>query len=199
MLPRRTRPADPEPKEQPIDLSFRHDLWLRRLPVSPREIGVLQRIVIRPAHGERGSPDEVRADADGGLAGDRWSTDARRRPGNQVSLINAHVARAVAEGDEARAALTGDNLHVDLDLSERNLPPGTLLTIGEVVLEVSTEPHRPCRHFHERFGALAAKRVARGNRTGLRTRGVLARIVTPGVLRVGAAIHVQRPGTACLS
>jgi MOSC domain-containing protein YiiM len=182
-----------------VDLSFRHDFWLRRLPSSPRDAGRLERIVVRPAHGERRAPDEARVTVEGGLEGDRWAADPARRPGNQVSLINVHVARAVADGDEARAVLTGDNLHVDLDLSERNLPTGTLLTVGDAVLEVTAEPHRPCKHFHQRFGATNVKRVVRGNRTGLRTRGVLARVVVPGVLRVGATIHVRRPGAACLS
>jgi MOSC domain-containing protein YiiM len=113
--------------------------------------------------------------------------------------MNVHVLRAVAGNDAARLAPAGDNLIVDLDLSEKNLPVGSLLTIGEVVLEVSPEPHRPCASFVERYGSLAAKRVARGNRTGLRTRGVLARVVMPGTLRVGANIHVKRPGSACLS
>jgi MOSC domain-containing protein YiiM len=96
-------------------------------------------------------------------------------------------------------ALAGDNLIVDLDLSEKNLPVGTLLTIGDVVLVVSADPHRPCGQFVHRFGALAAKRVARGTRTGRRTRGVLASVAVPGRLRTGATIHVKRPGAACLA
>lgn len=152
--------------------------------------------MIRPAHGERITPQAARATPEGGMEGDRWTTDEHRSPGNQVSLVNVHLLRALAGGDEARMALSGDNLQVDLDLSERNLPTGTQLTIGEVVLEVTPDPHRPCRKFHERYGAIGVKRVVRGNRTGRRGRGVLARVVRGGMLRVGDAIHVKRPGAA---
>lgn len=182
-----------------MDLSFRHDLWLARLPRSPATLGRVERIVLRPARGERLTPADVEVTVEGGLLGDRWSSDAGRRPGNQISLMNVHVLRAVAAGDEARMSLAGDNLVVDLDLSEKNLPVGSLLTIDDVVLVVSADPHRPCRHFVDRFGALAAKRVARGTRTGRRTRGVLASVAVAGRICAGAAIHVKRPGSACLA
>ncbi len=182
-----------------MDLSFRHDFWLARLPRSPATLGRVELIVVRPRKGERIQPAEAEVSAERGVHGDRWESDPHSRPGNQVSLMNVHVLRAVAGNDPTRLAPAGDNLVVDLDLSEKNLPVGSLLTIGDVVLEVTPDPHRPCASFVERYGALAAKRVARGTRTGLRTRGVLARVVVPGILRVGASIHVKRPGSACLA
>lgn len=182
-----------------MDLSFRHDFWLARLPRSPATLGRLELLVVRPRRAERIEPREVEVSVERGVHGDRWESDPHRRPGNQVSIMNVHVLRAVAGDDPARLAPAGDNLVVDLDLSEANLPVGSLLTIGEVVLEVTPEPHRPCASFVERYGHLAAKRVARGTRTGRRTRGVLARVVVPGTLRVGASVHVKRPGSACLA
>lgn len=182
-----------------MDFSFRHDFWLARLPRSPATLGKLELIVLRPKKGERAEPREAEVSVERGLHGDRWETDEHRRPGNQVSLMNVHVLRAIAEGDARRLAPAGDNLIVDLDLSEANAPIGSLLTIGEVVLEITPDPHRPCASFVERYGSLTAKRVARGNRTGRRTRGVLARVVAPGILRVGANVHLKRPGTACLA
>lgn len=182
-----------------MDLSFRHDLWLGRIARSPATLGRLERIVLRPGRGQRSEPEQAEASVERGLHGDCWELDPDRRPGMQVSLMNVHVLRAVADGDPTRMAAAGDNLIVDLDLSEANLPVGSLLTIGEVVLEVTPDAHRPCRSFVERYGALAAKRVARGTRTGRRTRGVLARVVAPGTLRVGASVHVKRPGSACLA
>jgi MOSC domain-containing protein YiiM len=105
------------------------------------------------------------------------------------------VLRSLADGDVERMALAGDNLHVDLDLSEANLPAGTRLVAGDVVLEVTDEPHRPCRSFVERFGATGAKKVARANRTGKRGRGVMARVVRAGTIRVGDTLEVERrPG-----
>ena len=175
-----------------LDLSRRHDLWLARLPRSPRDEGRVDALVVRPPGtvGERETPDRVELNADG-IVGDKWAADPEAPDGTQVSLINVHMARAV--GGE-RAPLTGDNLHVDLDLSEENLPVGTRLEMGSAALVVSEVPHRPCGSFLERFGARAAKRVARAGRTGLRGRGVLCRVGQPGVVEVGDVIRVVRPG-----
>ncbi len=182
-----------------MDLSFRHDFWLSRLPNSPATLGRLELIVVRPRTGERIEPEAVEVSVKRGIHGDRWEHDAQRRIGSQVSLMNVHVLRAISCDDPRRMALAGDNLIVDLDLSERNLPVGSLVTIGDVVLEISAEPHRACASFLKRFGATSAKRVARGTRTGRRTRGVLASVVVPGTLRVGVGVHVKRPGTSCLA
>ena len=106
-----------------------------------------------------------------------------------------HVARSVAKGDEARTPLTGDNFQVDLDLSEANLPVGTVLSMGEAELRVTDLPHRPCLRFVERFGPIAAKRIARSNRLGHRGRGVLCEVVRGGRVRRGDEIRVTRPGS----
>lgn len=178
-----------------MDLSFRFDWWYKRLPKSPRDEGVVERCVIRPSHGERLTPMEVRLSPTGGIEGDRWIDDEHRRPGNQVSLMNVHVLRSIA-GDESRMPLAGDNLLVDLELSEENLPSGTRLEIGDAVIMISNDPHRPCRHFHQRFGATSVKKIVRANRVGRRGRGVLAEIVKAGTIRVGDRIRVQREDSA---
>lgn len=108
-------------------------------------------------------------------------------------MINVNMLRALAEGDIDRMALSGDNLHVDLDLSQENLPVGTRLLIGSAVLEVSDIEHVPCGSFVERYGHTAAKRVARANRLGLRGRGVLCHVRTRGEISVGDSITVERP------
>jgi MOSC domain-containing protein YiiM len=174
-----------------VDLSFRFDWWYARLPASPRDEGVVARCVVRPSEGERSTPAKITLTPERGIDGDRWIDDPHRRPGNQVSLMNVHVLRSVA-GDEERMSLAGDNLIVDLDISEVNLPPGTRLSIGDAELEISNDPHRPCRQFHSRFGATNVKKVVRANRVGKRARGVLARIVKAGTIRVGDRIRVQR-------
>lgn len=179
-----------------MDLSFRHDLWWRRLPASPDDGGAVARIVQRPrgaAPGARAILARARVTPEDGLVGDRWVDAPERSLDNQVSLVNSRVALALAAGDAQRAAETGDNLHVDLCLAEENLPVGTRLHVGGAVLEVSPQPHRPCRKFHQRFGATAAQRVARANRRGLRGRGLLCRVVQAGEISLGDAIRVERP------
>jgi MOSC domain-containing protein YiiM len=175
-----------------MDLSWRHDLWLGRLPSSPLDEGRVELLVLRPpgCPNERETPERVRL-TEQGLEGDRWSVDPEAEDGTQVSLINAHLARAVV-GDETRLPLTGDNLHVDLDLTEANLPVGTVLEVGDALLQVSEVPHRPCHKFHERFGVTNVKRVQRANRTGRRGRGVLCRVIQAGEVSVGDWIRVRR-------
>jgi len=98
--------------------------------------------------------------------------------------MNARAAELVAGGTD-RMSLAGDQLYVDLDLSVENLPPGSLLAVGQAVLQVSEPPHLGCAKFVERFGADAMRFV--NSRTGrqLRLRGLNARVVVPGTVRVG--------------
>lgn len=181
-----------------MDLSFRFDLWYALLQASPKDEGRVVRCVVRPAHDRRETPAAIRVSPERGVEFDRWDSDAARRPGNQVSLINVHVLRSLA-GTEERMPLSGDNLQVDLELSESNLPVGTRLSIGSALLEVSADPHRPCKKFHQRFGASAVKKVVRASKKGRRGRGLLATVLRAGEIRVGDTIRVERlapePGT----
>jgi MOSC domain-containing protein YiiM len=90
--------------------------------------------------------------------------------------------------DKGRWHLAGDQLYVDLDLSEVNLPPGTRLAIGTAMIEVTAQPHTGCAKFVERFGVDAMKFVNSHERKDLNLRGINARVVRPGVLRVGDAV-----------
>ena len=102
--------------------------------------------------------------------------------------MNSRVAALVA-GEDERRQLAGDQLYVDLDLSEANLPPGTRLTLGSAVIEISDKPHRGCAKFAQRFGQEALWFVNSPVGRQLRLRGVNARIVTTGTVRVGDMIH----------
>ena len=175
-----------------LDLSWRFDRWFEALPPSPKDRGRVEGLVLRTGPGLRETPDQVELIPGRGVVGDAWSVHKHGLPGNEVALINVHVLRAVCEGDASRMALSGDNLQVDLDLCEANLAAGTLLEVGSALLRVSELPHRPCKHFVERFGATAAKRIARANRIGRRGRGVLCTIERAGSVRRGDAIVVVR-------
>jgi hypothetical protein len=84
------------------------------------------------------------------------------------------VFAALLAQDRARWALAGDQLFVDLDLSEANLPPGTRMTIGTAVLEVVAQPHTGCRKFVDRFGLDAMKFVNSAEGRALHLRGLYA-------------------------
>ncbi|MGH3304162.1 MAG: MOSC domain-containing protein, partial [Streptosporangiaceae bacterium] len=110
--------------------------------------------------------------------------DGSADPQRQVTVMNARVAELVA-GRTDRMPLAGDQLYVDLDISVDNLPAGSLLAVGEAVLEVSDAPHLGCAKFVERFGADAMRFV--NSRVGrrLRLRGMNTTVVQPGTIRPG--------------
>jgi hypothetical protein len=161
---------------------------------SPSDHGPVQLIVRRPAEDAREVLPEARLDRIEGLAGDTWrarpsnlTRDRSPHPDLQLTLMNSRVAALVAGGDERRQ-LAGDQLYVDLDLSEANLPPGTRLSLGSAVIEISDKPHRGCQKFAARFGREALSFVNSAVGRALRLRGVNAKIVVTGTVRLGDPI-----------
>jgi MOSC domain-containing protein YiiM len=151
---------------------------------SPADRGTLELIVRRPAEDLREVLHEGELDAEVGLVGDRWHLGTSPTNDAQLTVINSRVAQLVARSRD-RWALAGDQLYVDLDLSVENLPAGTRLTIGEAVIEVTAVPHTGCAKFSARFGSDAVKLVNKGEGRELRLRGMNARVVTSGTVRVG--------------
>ena len=101
--------------------------------------------------------------------------------------MNARVIGLIA-GPRERWPLAGDQLYVDLDLSEENLPPRTRLRIGSALVEVSDALHTGCAKFTERFGSDAIRFVNQPPGRSLRLRGMYARIVEDGAVRPGDVI-----------
>jgi MOSC domain-containing protein YiiM len=166
---------------------------------SPATDGRLVLIVRRPAVDEREVLDEGVLDREQGLVGDTWALRPSSRgpnggphPDMQLNVINARFAELIA-GTEDRAALAGDQLHVDLDLSEANVPPGTRLHIGEAVIEVTDQPHTGCQKFSTRFGLDALRFVNSPLGRELHLRGINAKVVVPGTIRGGDLIRTERP------
>jgi hypothetical protein len=158
---------------------------------SPADRGPVELIVRRPAVAEREVLAEATIDETAGLVGDNWPSkpasstkDGTPNPDAQLTLMNARVASLVA-GDPERRSLAGDQLYVDLDLSERNVPPGTRLRVGSAVVEVTALPHRGCGKFTARFGVDAAKFVNSKLGRELNLRGINARVLQGGTVRVG--------------
>ena len=84
--------------------------------------------------------------------------------------------------------LAGDQLYVDLDLSDENLPPGTRLLLGSAVIEVTAEPHTGCGKFVRRFGVDAMKFVNSADGRQLNLRGINAKVIVGGIVRPGDTI-----------
>jgi hypothetical protein len=161
---------------------------------SPSDGGALELLVRRPAVDEREVLEEGFLDAQQGLVGDNWldrgsshTPDGAADPEMQLNIINARVARLVAV-DPDRRALAGDQLYVDLDLSPENLPVGTRLAVGDAVIEVTDPPHTGCKKFAARFGVDAMVFVNSGLGKTKNFRGINARVVRSGAVRVGNRI-----------
>lgn len=154
---------------------------------SPRDDGAVALIVRRPAADQREELTSAAFTAEAGLAGDDWLRRGAK-PEAQITLMNSRVIQLVA-GDKARWALSGDQLFVDLDISQENLPPGTQLQLGEVVMEITPLPHTGCSKFARRFGGAARKWIMTDEGQLERRRGVYARVIVDGVINVGDRIR----------
>ncbi len=165
------------------------DAGLASILGAPRLRGTIELIVRRPAEREREVLDDAELSTEVGVVGDRWSipTEAKPtpHPGKQITIMSSRVIELIA-GDDWE--LAGDNLFVDLDLTEDHLPAGARLGIGEVVLEVTPDPHTGCKKFAERFGTDAVAWTKAPANAHLRLRGLHARVITPGTIQRGDMI-----------
>lgn len=167
---------------------------------APKDGGVLALIVRRPEDGARERLTQGELHPIEGLVGDNWSRRTSRKtadgsphPEMQINIMNVRVAGLVAV-DPGRRELAGDQLYLDLDLSGDNLPPGTRLAIGEALLEVTAMPHTGCGKFVERFGLAAMQFVNSPLGRELNLRGINARVVRGGRVRLGDVAWKVAPG-----
>lgn len=161
---------------------------------SPKDNGILKMIVRRPQDDERESLDRAELDPLHGLVGDNWKArgskqmpDGSANPAAQITVMNARTIELLAQ-DEKRWALAGDQLYVDMDLSDDNLPAGTRLAVGSAVIEVSAEPHTGCKKFSARFGVDATRFVNSPEGKRLHLRGINTRVIQGGVVQVGDVV-----------
>ena len=158
---------------------------------APKDEGILQLIVRRPQIDAREVLAEAELQLEEGLVGDSWirrassrTADGSPHPDMQINVMNARVTALVAQV-KSRWHLAGDQLYLDMDLSAENLPAGTQLEIGSAVIEVTPPLHTGCKKFVARFGFEAMKFVNSPIGRELHLRGINAKVVQPGVIRVG--------------
>jgi len=168
---------------------------------APKDNGVVQLIVCRPGVDQREVLEEAELDPVKGLIGDNWlvrgswrTPDGSAHPELQINIMNSRVTALVAQEKE-RWPLAGDQLYIDMDLGRENLPPGSHLAIGSAVLEVSPLPHTGCRKFVARFGMEAMKFVNSPVGIQLCFRGINAKIIQGGIVKVGQTARKISNGT----
>ncbi len=166
-------------------------LW-RETPRPDRAQGRVRLLCVRIAAGVHQCPERVRVTPELGVEGDRWSLKPDRHPEEQVTLMEWRVAELLA-GATVPIHAAGDNVLVDLDLSEDALPVGTQLQLGTAIVEVTAKPHNGCGKFRDRYGDAALGWVNDRAHRERRLRGVNCRVVSPGEIAVGDAISRRGP------
>jgi len=143
----------------------------------------LQKIVQRQSDGSRLEPSKAYFSPKEGLHGDRWFK-SKAKKGEQIAIMDTEVASIFANGQSL--TLFGDNLFLDLDLAETLWPAGARFQLGEVIFEISSDPHDGCSKFAKRFGKAALRKTCKAK--ALRLRGVYAFVIQEGWIQVGANV-----------
>lgn len=131
-------------------------------------------------HVERG---EVEVIAGRGFAGDHEKKSFYRGayvPGREVSAMALEVLQVF----EVDPVIVGDNL-ITRGVNLSALNSGSMLRMGDVVLERSLKEHRPCVHFRNRTSAEAFAAAARAG-----VRGALFVVREGGTIRRGQQIEL---------
>lgn len=164
---------------------------LDKIRFSPKDEGILEMIVRRPKVNEREILETGELDLIEGLIGDNWKKRGSSRSGDgfghpemQLNIINSRAISLIA-GKRNRWSLAGDQLYIDLDLSDEYLPPGSRLEIGSAIIEITPIPHNGCKKFTQRYGIDAVKFVNSPVGKQLHLRGVNAKVVQSGTISIG--------------
>lgn len=162
---------------------------------APRDAGAVRLLCVRPKPNARTFPQVLTLTRAAGVSGDfemtrPWLTlpDGRADPQIQVSIIAWRVLE-LCWRDRDRVAHPGDNIAVDMNLTEDNLPAGTLLAAGSAVLRVSREPNEGCAKWKVRCGRDAYDWTTAADHLPLRLRGLFCSVERDGELRLGDTLR----------
>jgi hypothetical protein len=166
-------------------------LAIAALPPAPLAQGSVELMLARGPAGERELPEEVVLTTAGGMPGDRWVSDPRSGPEDQLATTRADFARLVANGQALD--LHGDNLYLQLDISASNLPVGSLIRLGQALLRVTPKAHNGCKKWAQRFGLPAMKLNLSPTHRILHLAGIYLQVLEDGRVRVGDdAVIIER-------
>ena len=168
---------------------------LPHILAAPKDRATVESLCFRPGFNKRSFPPVLHLTRGQGVPGERWMTapwlrlpDGSPDPRIQVSLLPLRVADLVWQNREATPH-PGDTVICDLDMSEANLPEGTLLRIGTAVIRVSSVFNDGCVKWKARYGQAAKDWIVAPGHPTLRLRGVLCSIEVDGLVRSGDVIE----------
>lgn len=169
---------------------------LPQIGLAPKTDAPISCLCLRPERGTRDFPDRLILTQAQGVIGDRWLAtawitlpDGSPDPRIQVSILPQRVLDLIWK-DRENTVHPGDQIVADLDMSEENLPIGTLIRAGSAVLRVSDEPNYGCVKWKVRYGADALTFVE--NHPELRLRGVYCSVEQDGVVNLHDRLQVLR-------
>jgi hypothetical protein len=171
------------------------DAALPAILAAPRDGGVTRLLCSRPRPNGRTFPETLTFTRATGVAGDfeasrPWLTlpDGSPDPRNQVSIMPWQVLELVWR-DRDRVPHPGDNIAVDMNLTEENLPEGTLLAAGTAILRISDEPNDGCVKWKVRCGRPAYDWITHPAHLPLRLRGLFCSVEQDGEMRLGDTLR----------
>ena len=160
---------------------------------APRDGATIEMLCNRPDFGARNFTDRLAVTRAGGVENCRWTKypwmtleDGSPDPRIQVCVLQRRVLDLVWK-EGAEIVHPGDTFIADMNMSEENLPAGTLLKAGSAVLRVSDVWNDACTKWKARYGVDALEWVRASPE--LRLRGILCEIVEDGVLENGARVE----------
>lgn len=181
-------------KEDPLTSEMLKDKF-SVLEASPKDDGSVDLIVARPTNNKRITLTEADITIEQGLVGDRWGKRKSKKSNyalkTQITLMNSKIIEMIA-GDKENWIKAGDQLFVNLDLSERNLPVGQKIGFGsncDVILEISDTSHTGCSKFSKRYGKDALEFISAPERKDLRLRGIYAKVLKSGKVKLNDIIR----------
>lgn len=160
---------------------------------APKNSGRVTMIVCKVGDGRREVLPKTFLGVDTGVPGDAWGRTKEPNPETQLAVMQQDLAELIANGQPV--TLFGDNLFMDLDLSNANLPTGSRVRAGGVLLEVTPFPHNGCKKFRARFGDDALRFVSKPDLRPRNLRGIYLRVIEAGEVKAGDPVEVTHRST----
>ncbi len=168
---------------------------LPNILAAPKNKAPVKQLCLRPDFGERNFVDKIQMTREFGTPSERWNTapwlklpDGSPDPRIQVSILGTRVMDMVWR-DRENTPHPGDPIIADMDFSHANMPNGTLLNIGSVVLRVSDKFNDACVKWKVRYGTDAKDWIVMPENLQHRLRGVLCEVVQDGWVSTGDLIQ----------